>query len=443
MYRSSRVLQVSALLAFTFGAGTVLYLFARYFKRKRREPSTGKSSSYNDRPLKRRGTFYTSDERVSEDSAVDLAEDVIAEDSEVIEELIKTGVKNFEIALEHWYEAAECVMTHRGRNTLHDDDSILEAGERLNALIGSSRKLRRVIEQYGLSTTSLPRTPSNMLMWIDDESVQEQLQLLNLSKDLDNDAVSGSESFVSASDNAQLEFDDIAEETLVMESPRLKLFRETVLSTAGSHSHLEFYVSGLQHYICHGIPCRTMRWCFPQRKFASGLLTMVDKRFRLSLKVLGSKQNYIIIFSNAKLFLYLLTQDPSDFQAAFDECIQYTSSADNWEQIKEELTGRGVKDMSFYDVLLDFILLDAFDDLETPPYSVATAVQNRWLSARIKETDPYGFMAHLYVVAQYVSPLLAWGFMGTDEELKRVCEYFKVWCFKTTSKLSCSSLTSV
>lgn len=60
MYRSSRVLQVSALLAFTFGAGTVLYLFARYFKRKRREPSTGKSSSYNDRPLKRRGTFYTS-----------------------------------------------------------------------------------------------------------------------------------------------------------------------------------------------------------------------------------------------------------------------------------------------------------------------------------------------------------------------------------------------
>ena len=45
-----------------------------------------------------------------------------------------------------------------------------------------------------------------------------------------------------------------------------------------------------------------------------------------------------------------------------------------------------VKDMSFYDVLLDFILLDAFDDLETPPYSVATAVQNRWLSARIKET---------------------------------------------------------
>ena len=32
-----------------------------------------------------------SDERVSEDSAVDLAEDVIMEENEMIEELIKTG----------------------------------------------------------------------------------------------------------------------------------------------------------------------------------------------------------------------------------------------------------------------------------------------------------------------------------------------------------------
>lgn len=136
-------------------------------------------------------------------------------------------------------------------------------------------------------------------------------------------------------------------------------------------------------------------------------------------------------------------KDPSDFQAAFDELVEYTSSADNWRQTKDELSGRGVSHLSFYDVLLDFVLLDAFDDLETPPYTVATAVQNRWLSARIKETalttaiwgvlkakssylqDPYGFMAHFYVVAQYVSPVLAWGFLGTDEELKQVCEYFK------------------
>lgn len=85
------------------------------------------------------------------------------------------------------------------------------------------------------------------------------------------------------------------------------------------------------------------------------------------------------------MILYF-SQDPCDFQAAFDELVEYSSSTDNWKQIKEELTGRGVTHLSFYDVLLDYVLLDAFDDLETPPYSVATAVQNRWLSARIKET---------------------------------------------------------
>ena len=57
MFRSSRVLQITALLALSFGAGTLLFLTARYWKRKRREPSTGNSSSYNDRPLRRKRTL--------------------------------------------------------------------------------------------------------------------------------------------------------------------------------------------------------------------------------------------------------------------------------------------------------------------------------------------------------------------------------------------------
>ncbi len=42
--------------------------------------------------------------------------------------------------------------------------------------------------------------------------------------------------------------------------------------------------------------------------------------------------------------------------------------------------------MSFYDIVLDFLLLDAFDDLESPPTSVTCITQNRWLSNRVKET---------------------------------------------------------
>lgn len=110
------------------------------------------------------------------------------------------------MALEHWYEAAEYVMTRQGQGAVQQEDSffIFEADEKLNALIGSSRKLRKVIEHYDLAVTSLPRTPSNMLTWIDDESLQEQLQL-DLSKELDHENSSDTESFVSASDNAQLE----------------------------------------------------------------------------------------------------------------------------------------------------------------------------------------------------------------------------------------------
>lgn len=49
-----------------------------------------------------------------------------------------------------------------------------------------------------------------------------------------------------------------------------------------------------------------------------------------------------------------------------------------------------------------------------------------FILACLPTQDPYGFMAHFYVVAQYVSPVLAWGFLGSDDKLKKVCDYFKV-----------------
>ena len=65
MFRSSRLLQITALFALSLGAGTLLFLTARYLKRKRREPSTGKSSSYNDRPLRRKRTFTAGKDRTA------------------------------------------------------------------------------------------------------------------------------------------------------------------------------------------------------------------------------------------------------------------------------------------------------------------------------------------------------------------------------------------
>ena len=42
--------------------------------------------------------------------------------------------------------------------------------------------------------------------------------------------------------------------------------------------------------------------------------------------------------------------------------------------------------MSFYDIVIDFLLFDAFDDLENPPTSVTAILQNRWLTSGFKET---------------------------------------------------------
>lgn len=42
--------------------------------------------------------------------------------------------------------------------------------------------------------------------------------------------------------------------------------------------------------------------------------------------------------------------------------------------------------MNFFDIVLDFILMDAFEDLESPPSSVVAVLRNRWLSDSFKET---------------------------------------------------------
>jgi hypothetical protein len=42
--------------------------------------------------------------------------------------------------------------------------------------------------------------------------------------------------------------------------------------------------------------------------------------------------------------------------------------------------------MNFYDILVDFILLDAFEEVEKPPPPIRAILQNRWISARFRET---------------------------------------------------------
>lgn len=64
----------------------------------------------------------------------------------------------------------------------------------------------------------------------------------------------------------------------------------------------------------------------------------------------------------------------------------FLQDSNNWPAIETELEQRNVKAMTFYDVVLDFIILDSFKDLDSPPASVTAVVQNRFLSNGFKET---------------------------------------------------------
>lgn len=141
--------------------------------------------------------------------------------------------------------------------------------------------------------------------------------------------------------------------------------------------------------------------------------------------------------------LLFADKDPKDFLVAYEEMLEFLQELKHWEDVEKELGFKGVKAMTFFDVVMDYILMDAFDDLDNPPSSVTAVIQNRWLSNGFKETAlatavwsvlkakrrmlkyPYGFMSHFYSISEHMSPLMAWGFLGPDEKLREVCYYFR------------------
>ncbi|XP_044031430.1 mitoguardin 2 isoform X1 [Siniperca chuatsi] len=136
-------------------------------------------------------------------------------------------------------------------------------------------------------------------------------------------------------------------------------------------------------------------------------------------------------------------KSPKAFLESYEDMLLYTQRDETWPITKMELEGRGVVCMNFFDVVLDFILMDAFEDLESPPSSVVAVLRNRWLSDSFKETAlatacwsvlkakrrllmvPDGFISHFYAISEHVSPVLAFGFLGPRQHLSEVCTIFK------------------
>lgn len=196
-----------------------------------------------------------------------------------------------------------------------------------------------------------------------------------------------------------------------------------------------------------GVPCRTYRVevvrCSSRQDYLAKIhcIRLAFKRLTTQPAVL----QWLIEAANHVLggFLLCAGKDPKDTLQAYRELVAYLLDSSHSEQIAKELRYKGVVCPTVYDVVIDYVLLDAFDDLSSPPQSIVAVVQNRWLTAGFKETAlsaaiwslfkakktllPFsqGFFSHYYALMEQIVPVLAWGFLGTDAELKNLCNYFK------------------
>lgn len=195
------------------------------------------------------------------------------------------------------------------------------------------------------------------------------------------------------------------------------------------------------------VPCRTLRTellgCYSDQDFLAKLHCV-----RQAFEGLLEERNNQIFFGEVgrQMVTGLMTRaekSPKGFLESYEEMLSYALRPETWATTRLELEGRGVACMSFFDIVLDFILMDAFEDLENPPSSVLAVLRNRWLSDSFKETAlatacwsvlkakrrllmvPDGFISHFYSVSEHVSPVLAFGFLGPKPQLAEVCAFFK------------------
>ncbi|XP_038267986.1 mitoguardin 1 isoform X4 [Dermochelys coriacea] len=163
--------------------------------------------------------------------------------------------------------------------------------------------------------------------------------------------------------------------------------------------------------------------------------------------ILSETANRLFLAESGRKILSALIvrarKNPKKFEEVFDEMIHFLEKTDHWDNTEMELAARGVKNLNFYDIVLDFILMDSFEDLENPPTSIQNVINNRWLNSSFKETAvasscwsvlkqkrqqmkiPDGFFAHFYSICEHVSPVLAWGFLGPRNSLYDLCCFFK------------------
>uniref|UniRef100_A0A8C3B2A4 Mitoguardin 1 n=1 Tax=Cyclopterus lumpus TaxID=8103 RepID=A0A8C3B2A4_CYCLU len=352
------------------------------------------------------------------------------------ENLYLMGMDLFEEALRRWEEA----LTFRSRQSEDDvscasvktgaGDAIAEQSmedvisaefmHRLKSLLQRAYSLQEEFE--GVLCMSEPSSHSNSQDKMTDILAREELDEASLR---DSISIASTDSFVSAAE--------------------LTEYRE--LRNVFALGHHLFYEEALQMAEDGKISCRVLRTemleCLGDIDFLAKLhcvrqacqLILCERTTRMFLADTGKKILSSIIVKAQK--------SPTRFEEVFEEMISFLEHTEHWENTEVELATRGVKHLNFYDIVLDFILMDSFEDLENPPVSIQNVINNRWLNTSFKETAVAsscwsvmkqrrqhmkvsdGFIAHFYAVCEQISPVLAWGFLGPKSSLHDFCCFFK------------------
>ncbi|XP_066596430.1 mitoguardin isoform X2 [Prorops nasuta] len=338
------------------------------------------------------------------------------------------GLEALEKALYCWEDALTAFSSALGNDALalpskadaaftHDVQELLDLGYEIK-----SHAEMLFIDQH------------SVLFRNDDDSSEESYKQSNIESRTSNrekaDAASSPESFESARDGvADLrEFEEFSEFFPHIEKQKL-------------------YHAALKHYEDRGIPCRRLHT----------ELVKCGSDVEYLAKVHCLRQAYTKLFSVSTAFEWIVDigrqvitdlimfadRDPKDYLLHYERMIEFLQDPNSREIMQEELSARGVKCISFYDVFIDFILLDAFEEVEKPPSSIKAILQNRWISASFRETAigtavwsvlmskrqmlkyDKGFLAHFYSISEQTTPLLVWGFLGPEGSLHSTCHYFR------------------
>ncbi|KAM9720085.1 mitoguardin 1 [Menidia menidia] len=352
------------------------------------------------------------------------------------ENLYLMGMDLFEEALRRWEEAltfrsrqadddASCASVKTGAGDAIAEQSMEEVIStefihRLKFLLQRAYRLQEEFE--GVLGMSEPSSHSNSLDHIVDLLAREELDDPCVR---DSISIASTDSFVSAAE--------------------LSEHRE--LRSVFALGHHPLYEEALQMAEEGKITCRVLRTeameCVGDLDFLAKLhcvrqacqLILCDRATRTFLADTGRKILSSIIVKAHK--------SPKRFEEVFEEMICFLEHTEHWEETEMELAARGVRHLNFYDIVLDFILMDSFEDLENPPISIQNVINNRWLNSSFKETAvasscwsvlkqkrqhmkvPDGFIAHFYAVCEQISPVLAWGFLGPKSSLQDLCRFFK------------------